>query len=906
MSNKEKILNFVRESTSRISIDDYKNLKITNLTASFISKSTNISRANVSAILNQLVRDKKLIKIKSKPVYYIDKHTFEESLNVSLSSNIINIEEFKRLINSTNDPPKRDPFEELVGYDGSLKTQIEQAKAAVLYPPLGLHTLIIGPPGTGKTRLAELMFEFSKLMGRHEKFITFNCADYYNNPQLLMAYLFGYVKGAFTGADSDKAGIVESAENGILFLDEVHRLPPEGQEMFFYLIDRGEYHRLGDSKTRSAHLMIIAATTEDPDSALLRTFMRRIPVVIKIPSLDKRAFNEKIEILRKKFEEEAKKLNRDLYIDGDVFKLLSKHNYSGNIGEMTSVVQMACAKALLRTYTSEERVLKIDFSLLPDFIKDNTFIPDSDDSFEFEGFDDIIKISSYCGIKNEAQFDFYDFIISKIKELQDLGYDNDEMVKNINKIIDNYFSKENKPVHEQTFTDLKKLVSDNVIQYVVDLKTRLELELGKKFPDNFIYALSLHIQSLLERTKKGVYAQNISLNQMEKNYPREYGIAKKIVKEMEVNFAARIPKEEISFITLFIASNTIKNMGDETVVILILTHGNSTAKSMAECANKLLNINKIYGFDVSLNMDVLEAFNDVKNLCKKINQGKGILILADMGSLKNFGASITKLTGIPTRTIEKVNMPLVLEAARKAYFLKEDLDTIYYSFTDFESEKKVKNGAIITICSTGVGTASKIKKYINENFPELTQYDIFALDINNHDDIEKITKNYDVKLIIGSINPNLPGVPFVYVDEFFKDKRNVFKKINRNYDVAYSNVYDEIKNDLEELLLYVNPSKFVQFYKIFVRDIQQELGCDLEDEFVLKLGLHIGCAIERIITNNFVVYEAKSSLINEEKLLFQTIRESIKYLEEEFDIKFSDDEICYIIEIFKKCCSVYI
>ena len=70
-------------------------------------------------------------------------------------------------------------------------------------------------------------------------FVLFNCADYYNNPQLLLSHIFGHVKGAFTGADVEKEGLVAKANGGILFLDEIHRLPPEGQEMIFYFIDTG-------------------------------------------------------------------------------------------------------------------------------------------------------------------------------------------------------------------------------------------------------------------------------------------------------------------------------------------------------------------------------------------------------------------------------------------------------------------------------------------------------------------------------------------------------------------------------------------------------------------------------------------------------------------------------------------
>lgn len=105
----------------------------------------------------------------------------------------------------------------------------------------------MGGSGVGKSELAECMYEFSVLSGVKSKdapFIVFNCADYAENPNLLIAQLFGVIKGAYTGANSDKEGLVEKANGGILFLDEIHRLPSEGQEILFYLIDKGKYRRL--------------------------------------------------------------------------------------------------------------------------------------------------------------------------------------------------------------------------------------------------------------------------------------------------------------------------------------------------------------------------------------------------------------------------------------------------------------------------------------------------------------------------------------------------------------------------------------------------------------------------------------------------------------------------------------
>ena len=165
--------------------------------------------------------------------------------------------------------------------------------------------LILGPSGVGKSYLADAMYEFAKSTKNFDdksKYIVFNCADYADNPQLLLSQLFGSVKGAYTGANEDKIGIVESCNGGILFLDEVHRLPAEGQEILFSILDRGSFRRLGESENvRKSNVMIIAATTENVESSLLLTFRRRIPMVIEIPPIKNRPYEERFELINKYF-----------------------------------------------------------------------------------------------------------------------------------------------------------------------------------------------------------------------------------------------------------------------------------------------------------------------------------------------------------------------------------------------------------------------------------------------------------------------------------------------------------------------------------------------------------------------------------------------------------------------------
>ena len=204
------------------------------VSAAELAEVMSLERANVSKDLNRLHEEGNLIKLKGKPVIFALKSEEEEEITT--------LDSFLKL-------------------NPSLYTAGEQAKAAILYPPKKMNMFILGDTGVGKSMFAELIHKYAqemKAMDESAPFISFNCADYANNPNLLLGQIFGVKKGAYTGADSDKAGLVEKADEGILFLDEVHRLPPEGQEIFFTFIDTGKYRRLGETEfSRSSKVLII-------------------------------------------------------------------------------------------------------------------------------------------------------------------------------------------------------------------------------------------------------------------------------------------------------------------------------------------------------------------------------------------------------------------------------------------------------------------------------------------------------------------------------------------------------------------------------------------------------------------------------------------------------------------------
>ena len=134
-----------------------------------------------------------------------------------------------------------------------LKSQIAQF-AASPYP-----VLIEGESGSGKEMAARSLHRLSPRAER--PYLTLNCAAI--APTLVEPTLFGYVKGAFTGAATNKTGYFEDAEDGSLLLDEIGELPLELQAKLLRVLDNGEYQRVGETQRRTARCRVIAATNRD-------------------------------------------------------------------------------------------------------------------------------------------------------------------------------------------------------------------------------------------------------------------------------------------------------------------------------------------------------------------------------------------------------------------------------------------------------------------------------------------------------------------------------------------------------------------------------------------------------------------------------------------------------------------
>lgn len=887
MKRKDEVLSEVEKLSSEAGKDTVKNGGNIGFDAKEIADMIGSSRSNVTTDLNELFKEGSVLKIKGKPVRFFSKSIFEKVTGIKLPGGAVECTSLSILCRNT--AKSADSFSSVIGSDGSLSEQIKQAKAAVLYPPMGLHTLLLGETGVGKSMFAELMYRYAvsrEVIGKGAPFVVFNCADYYSTPQLLISQLFGSLKGAYTGAENDRMGIIEQANGGVLFLDEVHRLPPEGQEMLFSVIDRGVYQRLGETKVkRKAEVLIIAATTEDPGSVLLKTFIRRIPAIINIPPLRERPVKERFELVKQLFTNEAARIKIPIHMGSRSLIPFLYYDCPGNIGQLRTDIQLTAARGFLEHVSENREGIDITGDMLPPHVREATIkFPERlwretgfirDEGYTFNEGSDVNE--EYTGFN---QYDLTRKLYEDIaREAEAEGKpDRDRLLEIVRQKMEQLFYNYSSFLYRGFMLDRKKLVnyiSEDILNITGQMLEIASKELDRAFGENIYLGLAFHLNNLIDRNEARPELSYMDIEGIDSTHPEEYRAATQMLKLFCSEYKIlKMPDSEICFLTMLLASNTDSNAEDKKVGLIVAAHGKGVASSIAGVVNELLGGEYVHSIDMALDENPEDALRECSKMVRKIDRGSGVLMLVDMGSLAASEETIKKATGINVMVLKVINTPVIIDAGRKAMMPGSTIDDVSSSIIKHENfllksiadrgrKLQVKSGIIITVCLSGQGTAYALKDAIEKmlSICDIQNIKVAPVSIVSKSQgkayIEKLAGENHIIAIAGNINPKIPGIPFIGIEEIILKKglnrilnlvgieNNLYGRVSLdelNEEVTWDTALEATDSHLQ----FLSVNKIKEYIFNFIRNIENSFGFSLKIGTKVKLFVHISYMIERL------------------------------------------------------------
>ncbi len=279
------------------------------------------------------------LAMKSRAWDYIQKTGSNKEFKFSLSRAL----EYRHQKQSKS---KVKPFDRdsIVGQSRQIKACLNKAQKV---SNNDVSVLITGETGTGKELFAKAIHENS--VRRKNEFIIVDCAALPEN--LVESVLFGHVRGAFTGADTDSVGLVQLADKGTLFLDEVGELPLNVQKKFLRVLQEKKFRPVGGKKEIASDFRLVAATLRDLNKMIKQGefredfYFRIASMKIEIPVLSQRKTD--IPLLVKSYLEKKRKLS-DSYqreISREFIGDLLSYNWPGNVRELINAIEHACSDA---------------------------------------------------------------------------------------------------------------------------------------------------------------------------------------------------------------------------------------------------------------------------------------------------------------------------------------------------------------------------------------------------------------------------------------------------------------------------------------------------------------------------------------------------------------------------------
>ncbi len=894
ISVKQELQNYIRKNSELSVKEFYKNC-----TTNQLSKELKISRSLASQYLNELFREKTLIKINERPVIFLDRASVELKVHHSIDTDSFDsISSFLEQIQ--ND---RKNFRQAIGYEGSLKECIKQVQTVVHYPGKGLPVLITGPEGCGKSFFANLIKEYyfdNHILPEEAGSLVIPCKSFDKSQDMsLEKKIFGYVEKNREQHMIACKGAIEQVRDGLLILDDIVSLSESCQEKLVHYLDKGEYTRVGDGgKILERRTKILFVLARQADTVFSAHLLSRFPVIIELPSLDERTMHEKQELILYFFRQEELDSGRKIKISKKAVQALIEQCSSLEILKLRQLVRQVFARKLW----GDSREVHLYFR---DVVFEDQVMADQqeesllslDEFFEDEKF----KIQNLAG-RMEKDFLTYRSGAIALAEWK-------RKLFAFHKEFNDY------AVFEVDYMNKPYRVLEKTVQNVSDyIRIHFNLEVGgytQAFLVKYYYLQSYILNQCAEEISRLEDIED-TLKQL---YPQESALCGDFTRIMLQNC-------EISSNALIRIMMTVSlNLYNETVVsrktlALVLCHGNSTATSLANVVNLVLAEHIFDCFDMPFDTEFQSIVKKVQEYLKDKKSVENLLVAVDTGSLTGILENLAGISKFNVGIINNVSTGLLLDIGEKLQkkmpfqkILKSaaQQNISQYSYLGRQNKEK----AILFVWEGSADAAERVRHLFEKSIPKATDLRFITCDyasLKREKQEHELFRQYDVLFIEGIFDPEIPEIQFFPLGEIVKF--NVSEQMDESLSVFLNREELEIfhgnllKNfsleNLVETLTILNPNKLLDMVADAVEKLSIFTNCKFRESTLIGLYVHVCCFVERMVTRTPVLtYSRLDDFVSEQEDFIQKVRESFNMIMLHYHIEIPDSEAAYIYEYIK-------
>ncbi len=873
---KQDLLDYLK----KINIEaDFSNIEKFSTIA--IADGFHISRSLASQYLNSLFREGKIVKIDSRPVYYISRFVFERDFDIILNSlSFSSLDEAKEYL--LNQKKMRYSFENLVGFDGSLGETISQIKSAVSYPSgSGLNYLLYGEVGVGKSILSKCAYEYLLLQTKEEKKRVI-CDG--RNDRFIRRF----------------CEAIEEAKEGVVVIKRGNYISEEDRKLLSRILENNYF--INDAGKRVYLSCSIVLLYDKPTISELEMIVDYFPIKCHVPAYRNRYSAEKERIIIRFFKKEAHILSKDIQISYALMKFLINANYPHNLDDLNNIVKEVCARASIES----AKTLYIGVNHLPERFayNGNAFhIKEADLKDEWISVNDYIQPDASEGVI--ALFD------NIIKEFQSADASIGNCIKNccvmLNKFYDEFIYN-NQFNSDFTFSYNSKF--EDVINSVVYAYNYI-------VPEHCSLIISYYcfVKKTISRNIDDWYiAKKQDIQKVVQQLVNTNSEITILVEKIKLAFAynINISLDDAGMLILYIMFLNYNNLNSNRQFLsLIICHGVSTAYSISNTVNSFVGQHVYESVDMPLDKTMADVAEYVSKYVKRYRIKSDILLLVDMGALEELDTHLKEIEN-NIYVLNNVSTPMALTIATMVIqneSLNKIADVCAQRFgSSFKACKnRRKEDALIFVSDNGKNMALRLKDTFINSLPKHIDVQTFAcnrVDLEMTDFLSKIKENYNILFILGASSfENCQN--FISIENLVKER-----EIDRITELLRSYLNKEEVMQFRENLIYnfslqsvidnlsvLDANKVLLYTKNAVSLLQKEMHYNFLSDVLPGIYIHICFMVERLVTKEPIAGISDDSEFEcEHKNFVNITKKCFQNLCSHYGVELTVAEIKYLYE----------